>query len=75
MDHPTPTSAKVASGQCSNLRHKMMYVMPEPDPGESRFFDAYDATAYWCIRTQSNIGPDWRPVHRDVCKSGRGCCS
>ena len=52
----------------------MMYVMAEPDPNESTFFDAYDIGAYWCTSTQHAIGPDGRPVHPNDCKSGRGCC-
>ncbi len=74
MDHPIPTSHKVGLSHCSNLRHKMMYVMAEPDPNESTFFDAYDIGAYWCTSTQHAIGPDGRPVHPNDCKSGRGCC-
>ena len=42
MDHPTPTSPLVTAAHCANLRHKGMYVMAEPDPNESRFFDAYE---------------------------------
>jgi len=51
-----------------------MYVMAEDDPKESKFFDAYDATAYWCVRTQRAIGPDGRPVHPRQCQTGRACC-
>jgi hypothetical protein len=74
MDHPAPTSRVVNAGHCASLRHKGMYVMAEDDPKESRFFDAYDATAYWCVRTQRAIGPDGRPVHPGQCQMGRGCC-
>ena len=74
MDHPTPTSAKVGAAHCSNLRHKMMYVTAEPDPNESKYFDAYDATSYWCTKTMGPVGPDGRPVHAEDCKAGRSCC-
>ncbi len=74
MDHPTPTSRLVSADHCSSLRHKGMYVMAEPDPKESKYFDAYDATAYWCLRTQRAVGPDGLPVHADTCRMGRGCC-
>jgi hypothetical protein len=76
MDHPTPTSRLVNTSQCSNLRHKGMYVTSAPDPGEEQFYDAYDATAYWCLRTMKAVGPDGQPVHRDACSAGshRGCC-
>ena len=52
----------------------MMYVMAEPDPNESKYFDAYDATAYWCTKTLGPVGPDGRPVHAGECKTGRSCC-
>jgi hypothetical protein len=74
MNHPTPTSPKVGAGCCANLRHKMMYVMPEPDPNEHQFFDPYDAAAYWCTRTMGAVGPDGRPVHPADCTPGRRCC-
>jgi hypothetical protein len=53
-----------------------MYVTSAPDPGEEQFYDAYDATAYWCLRTMKAVGPDGQPVHRDACSAGshRGCC-
>jgi hypothetical protein len=49
--------------------------MAEPDPEEARFFDPYDATAYWCTCTQKALGPDGNPVNPDSCRSGRGCCA
>jgi len=74
MDHPTPASRLVNESHCANLRHKGMYVTAAPDPGEHVFYDAYDATVYWCTQTQKPLGPDGRPVHADRCRSGRGCC-
>ena len=74
MDHPTPTSRLVTATTCSCLRHKGMYVMAEPDPKESKYFDAYDATACWCVHTQRAVGPDGLPVSLDRCRTGRGCC-
>ncbi len=56
------------------MRHKAMYVMAEPDPNESKYFDAYDATSYWCTKTMGRVGPDGRPVHAEDCKAGRSCC-
>ena len=64
MDHPTPSSRNVSAGlHCEHLRHKGMYVLSVPDPAELAFYDAYDATAYWCTKTQKPLGPDGRPVH------------
>ena len=73
MDHLT--SPKLTPGvHCLNLRHKGMFVTSGPDPDEFRFYDKYDATAYWCTCTQKAIGPDGQPVHADACKPGRQCC-
>ena len=53
-----------------------MYVMSVPDPDEFKFYDRYDATAYWCTCTQKALGPDGRSVHPSSCKhdGGRPCC-
>lgn len=76
MDHPKLTSPLVTADNCGNLRHKGMYVMSAPDPAEFAFYDRYDATAYWCIRTQKALGPDGQSVHPSTCGhgGGRGCC-
>jgi hypothetical protein len=50
-----------------------MYVLSVPEPSE--FHDSYDATAYWCTRTQKPIGPDGRAAHADACQGDRECCS
>ena len=39
-----------------------MYTGEFPNPGEGRFFDAYDAGAYWCAETATGFGPDGQPV-------------
>jgi hypothetical protein len=75
MDHPTPASPLVNESHCEHLRHKGMYVLAVPDPDEARFYDRYDATAYWCTRTQQALGPDGRRAHADACRGGRECCS
>ncbi|MGE3278105.1 MAG: hypothetical protein AB7O67_23595 [Vicinamibacterales bacterium] len=76
MDHPKLSSPLVSDAQCGNLRHKGMYVMSAPDPDAFTFYDPYDATHYWCTRTQKALGPDGRPVRPDACAHGcgRGCC-
>lgn len=74
MDHPTPTSRLVNGSHCAHLRHKGMYVTSVPDPDEALFYDPYDATAYWCTRTQKALGPDGRPAHAEACIEGRDCC-
>jgi len=60
---------------CMQLRHKAMYVNTIPNPGEDKFFDAYDSASYWCSLTQTSFGPDGHPARPDVCQAGRGCCN
>ena len=43
-------------------------------PEESQFYDSYDATAYWCVKTQRGFGPDGLPVRPDCCQGERDCC-
>jgi hypothetical protein len=73
MDHPTPASSRITSSHCSHLRHKGMYVMAEADPADFSQ-GSYEATAYWCARTQKSFGPDGDVVGRDTCRHGRTCC-
>ena len=69
------TSTKVNFAlHCHKIRHKAMYTGEFPNPGEGKFFDAYDAAAYWCADTLTGFGPDGHPVRPDVCQGERGCC-
>lgn len=72
--HPKPASPLVSSHHCEHLRHKGMYVLTVVDQDEHKFYDPYDATAYWCIKTMRGLGPDGQPVHRDHCQGSRDCC-
>ena len=74
MSEPIPSSPLVGRHNCDHLRHKGMYVLTVVDPDEHRFYDPYDATAYWCTKTMRGLGPDGKLVHRDECQGGRGCC-
>lgn len=74
MDQPKPASPLVHEYHCGHLRHKGMYVLTIVDPDERKFYDPFDATAYWCTKTMRGLGPDGKPVHRDQCQDGRGCC-
>ncbi len=68
-------SPKITVGfHCSRMRTKSMYVAALVDPDEAKFYDPYEASAYWCIDTQSGFGPDGQPVRPDVCCGQRGCC-
>jgi hypothetical protein len=68
-------SPKIVPGvHCIKLRTKGMYVQSVVDPDEAKFYDAADTAAYWCVMTQSGLGPDREPVRPDTCCGGRRCC-
>ena len=68
-------STKIKIGvHCLNIRHKGMYTGELPNPGEEKFYDPYDAAAYWCSKTLTGFGPDGHPVRPDICRGERGCC-
>ena len=68
------TSPKITVGvHCSKLRTKGMYIASVVDPAEQTFYDTFDQTAYWCVWTQTGLGPDREPCRADTCKAGRGC--
>jgi len=68
-------SPKIQIGvHCLKLRTKSMYINPVADPDEQTLYDPYDASAYWCVSTQTGFGPDGEPVRPDVCCEGRKCC-
>ena len=70
------TSPKITVGvHCLKLRTKSMYLQAVVDPAEATFYDQCDQTAWWCVLTQTALGPDRQPVRPDVCREGRGCCS
>jgi hypothetical protein len=73
-NHPKLASPVVQTHHCSHLRHKGMYVMAAPDPDEFRFYDRFDATAFWCACTQRGVGPDRQPVDASRCTGARACC-
>jgi hypothetical protein len=69
------TSSKVTVGvHCMKLRTKSMYIAAAVDPAAGTFYDTYDQTAWWCVLTQTALGPDRQPVGPDTCCDGRGCC-
>ena len=69
-------SLKVTAGvHCLKLRTKQMYINATVDPLEATLYDPYDTSAYWCVLTQTALGPDRQPVRPDVCCGERGCCA
>lgn len=65
-------SSSLGPEVCSKLRTKTMYLnvdyrrAPE-EPGCS------DTAVFWCLKTNSSLGPDDLPVSPEGCCSGRGC--
>ena len=51
-----------------------MYIQAVVDPAEATFYDSYDQTAWWCVLTQTALGPDRQPVRPDACCGDRCCC-
>ena len=69
------TSPKTIVGvHCVKLRTKSMYINAVVDPDEATFYDKYDQTAWWCVFTQTGLGPDRQPVGPGTCCDGRDCC-
>ena len=70
------TSPKIIVGMhCIKIRTKSMYIKAVVDPAEATFYDPFDQTAYWCVMTQTGLGPDRQPVRPDTCCDGRDCCN
>jgi hypothetical protein len=59
---------------CKHLRTKKMFTGATP---AEAFADkaGEDVTPchFWCNRTQSAVGVDDQPVHKNVCAPGRTC--
>lgn len=68
-------SPKITVGvHCLKLRTKSMYIRAAVDPFEATLYDPYESSAYWCVLTQTALGPDRQPVRPDNCCDGRNCC-
>jgi len=65
----------VAGVHCHKLRTKQMYINAMVDPAAPTLYDSYDGSAYWCVLTQTALGPDRQPVRPDSCCEGRDCCT
>lgn len=64
-----PTNLPVVQNYCRFLRSKEMYINVEPDhtvPGGR-------SGAFWCVHTQTVIGPDGKVVSDEECGSSRMC--
>lgn len=59
---------------CVKLRTKQMYINMAVEPLDVTLYDPFEASAYWCVATQTALGPDRQPVRPDACCEGRDCC-
>ena len=59
---------------CKHLRTKKMFigVTPEEAFADKECQPASDSH-FWCNLTQTVVGVDDSPVHRDTCDSSRSC--
>jgi hypothetical protein len=59
---------------CKHLRTKKMFTGATP---EEAFADKEDGQTtpchFWCNLTQTAVGVDDRPVHKNACQSPRSC--
>jgi hypothetical protein len=72
---PDPTPLPIVDQDapaCRHLRSAGMYLSTD-DPDRERRVD-YDNTAYWCLRSFTNFGPDDEIVGRpECCNPSRSC--
>lgn len=58
----------IASGEvCQCLRSKELFYQSGAEASEAR-------GPFWCVRTQSLLGPDGKLVDTESCRPGRSCC-
>jgi hypothetical protein len=74
MNHPAMSSRHVTSAQCSHLRHKGMYVLPDQTQDADAYQEHLGSSSFWCLCTQKAFGPDGAPVSPENCCAGRVCC-
>lgn len=68
---PEPGRVVVRGALCRNIRCKGMYVNAGNQPDEYTL--PYDATLWWCMLTQTAMGPDLRSCTGRECVAGREC--
>lgn len=58
---------------CRHLRCKEMFAQGDNrEFPREQLYDHFDATAYWCSKTQTGRGPDGEPVRLAPCSLGSG---
>jgi hypothetical protein len=59
---------------CKHLRTKRMYIEANPEAAlADQPAEELSPCHYWCNLTQTAIGVDDRPVHKQSCNSSRTC--
>lgn len=64
-----PNSLPAVQNFCRFLRSKEMFINAEPD----RTVPSSRSGHFWCVHTQTVIGPDGKVVTEEECGSSRMC--
>jgi len=62
----SPEIASSATTPCRHLRCKEMYYRAPSD-------DEFASGAFWCVKTQENMGPDGQSCSKCECGPERAC--
>jgi hypothetical protein len=64
------TDPLITAGQCSALHSKSQYILSEPDPS----VPPSNHGLYWCVFTQTCVGPDGKIAEpANCCSADREC--
>jgi len=67
----------IASGEvCRCLRSKKLHYQgatTEPEGYIPATVEGWQGP-FWCVHTQSLLGPDGKDADSETCRPGRGCC-
>ena len=60
---------------CASLRSKKLFYQTGPRP-EGHISSTIENTdgPFWCVHTQTIVGPDGDFADTDRCRPGRSCC-
>ena len=64
-----PTNLPVVQSHCRFLRSKEMFIDAEPD----HTVPSSRSGHFWCVHTQTVIGPDGKIVKDEECRADRIC--
>lgn len=62
-------TARAGANRCANLRWKGMFVSAEWDESVPHSGD----NLFWCLKTQTCIGPDGQLAGKHECTQARSC--